>query len=113
MNADNEQNYKARYAQRTTFRRILDTALDGYWLVGKQGNLLDVNNAACAMLDYSREEMLHLRVSDIDIIDTPATIKARIEKMQGTGGDRFESRHRRSDKSEVDVEVSISLLNEE
>lgn len=92
------------------FQSTLETSIDGYWQVDLQGRLTDVNAAACAMLGYTKPEMLSLRVPDIDIVVSEEDVKARIEKMLKTGGDRFESRHRRKDGSELDVEVSLSLV---
>ncbi len=37
---------------------ILQTAFDGYWLVDLEGRIIDVNDAAVAMLGYTRETML-------------------------------------------------------
>jgi len=91
-------------------QKVLETALDGYWLVNQQGRLVDVNQAACDMLGYPRQTMLSLHVADIDLYDSAALVKARSERVLRTGGDRFESRHRCRDGREIDVEVSISLL---
>ncbi|MBK7000473.1 MAG: PAS domain S-box protein [Rhodoferax sp.] len=95
---------------RENLQSILETSLDGYWQVDLQGRLTDVNAAACAMLGYTKPEMLGLRVTDITVIDNEEGVKARIEKIMETGGDRFESRHRRKDGNELDVEVSINLV---
>ncbi|MBK7000476.1 MAG: PAS domain-containing protein [Rhodoferax sp.] len=48
---------------------ILETSLDGYWQVDLQGRITDVNAAACAMLGYTKLEMLALSVTDITVID--------------------------------------------
>ena len=77
------------------------------------GKILKVNGSACAMLGYSREEMLDLSVSDIEALDTPDDIAARTDRILKTGGERFVSRHRRKDGTEIDLEVSISLLQSE
>ena len=95
---------------REILRRILDTVMDGYWLVDKQARLIDVNDAACEMLGYGRQEMLALNILDIDVLDRPEDVKARIDRVLAKGADRFESRHRRKDRAEIDVEVSISYL---
>ena len=99
-----------RQHQHELLRNILDTALDGYWLVDTQGKLQDVNEAACAMLGYTKQEALVLHVSDIDLVDSPQVVESRVEHMKIHGGDSFESRHRRKDGSIIDVEVSIRHL---
>jgi diguanylate cyclase (GGDEF)-like protein/PAS domain S-box-containing protein len=89
---------------------ILSSALDGYWLVGAQGQLVDVNAAACNMLGYSRDEMLALSVPAIEAADTPFDVQHRIESMKDSGGARFESQHRCKDGGILDVEVAITYL---
>jgi PAS domain S-box-containing protein len=89
---------------------ILSTAMDGYWLVDMEGRLVEVNDAACRLTGYSREEMLALHVSDIDLFDQPDAVRARIQKIIASGGERFESQHRTRSGERIDVEVSINLL---
>lgn len=89
---------------------VLQTAFDGYWLVDLEGRLLDVNESAALMLGYTREAMIGLCVKDIDVVDTPADICARVERMLKSGGERFESKHRKQSGEIIDIEASISLL---
>jgi diguanylate cyclase (GGDEF)-like protein/PAS domain S-box-containing protein len=103
---------KDRREQHALFQDILATALDGYWLADTQGRLLDVNDAACAMLGYTKQDALCLHVSDIDVEDSQEAIDSRIRRMQLHGGDLFESRHRRKDGSIIYVEVSIRYLSQ-
>ncbi len=88
-------------------RTILETAIDGFWLVGEGGRLLQVNEAACAMLCYSREELLRLSISDIDASESPAEVTAHLARVDAVGCDRFETRHRRKDGRLIDVEISV------
>jgi diguanylate cyclase (GGDEF)-like protein/PAS domain S-box-containing protein len=101
---------ESRREQHELLQAILTTALDGYWLTDAKGKLLDVNDAVCSMLGYTRQEALQLNVSDIDVVDTQQEIDRRIQHIQRHGGDLFESRHRRKDGSIIDVEVSVSHL---
>ena len=41
---------------------ILQTAMDGYWLSGAEGRLLEVNEAYCRMSGYSESELLAMSV---------------------------------------------------
>ncbi len=99
-----------RRHQHELLQDILKTALDGYWLTDAQGRLLDVNDAACSMLGYTKQEALGLSVSDIDTVDSQAEIESRVEQIRHQGGALFESRHRRKDGSIIDVEVSSRHL---
>ncbi len=89
---------------------ILRTALDGFWLVDGGGRLLDVNDAACAMLGYSREELLRLTIGEIEARETNAEITAHLALMCRNGADRFETRHRCKDGRVIDVEISVTYL---
>ncbi len=44
-------------------RTILQTAIDGFWLVDAQGCLLEVNDAYCRMSGFSVAELLAMRIS--------------------------------------------------
>jgi len=88
-------------------RTILQTAMDGFWLVGLQGCLLEVNESYCRMSGYSAQELLAMRIPDLEAAETADETTARIQKIMAQGEDRFESRHRRKDGSCYDVEISI------
>jgi len=90
-----------------TYKAILQTALDGYLLVDLQGRILDVNETYCSISGYSREELLALSVPDLEAGENPDAVAARIQKILGSGVDRFESVHRRKDGRLFDAEVSV------
>ena len=89
---------------------VLRTSRDGYFLVGLDASLLDVNDAFCEMTGYSRSECLQLRVQDIDAKESPQDTAERMERIRLTGSEIFESRHRRKDGTVFDVEISASFL---
>jgi PAS domain S-box-containing protein len=88
-------------------RTILQTAIDGFWLVDSQGSLLEVNAAYCRMSGYSAEELLTMRIPDLQAAETGTDIAAHMQKIMTQGEDRFESRHRRKDGSVFDIEVNV------
>jgi PAS domain S-box-containing protein len=88
-------------------RTILETALDSFWLVGPDGMLLDVNEAACALSGFSREELLARSVPDLEANESPEETAEHIARVLERGWDRFETRHRRKDGRIIDVEVSV------
>lgn len=100
----------ALQASRDRLNAVLQTTIDGYWLVDLKGRIIDVNDAAAEMLGYTREALLQLGPIDIDAIDTPADVHARIERMLKSGGERFETKHRTRSGDIIDVEVSITML---
>ena len=100
----------ARDAMRESEERnqaILHTAMDGFLLVNREGEILEVNEAYCQMTGYSKQELLSMRIDDLEIIQTEVQIKAQMQKIKERGMIRFESKHRRKDGSVMDVQISI------
>ena len=93
------------------FRTTLQTAMDGYWVVDLQGNILEVNNAVCRMSGYSEQELLSMRVSDLEACEDQEEIVGRIRRILSIGEDRFETQHRRKDGTLMDLAVSTQYLN--
>ena len=91
------------------YRSILQTAMDGYWRVDMQGNLLEVNDAYSLMSGYSKKELLSMSISDLEAAEIPEDTAVHIQKIISQGMDRFESRHRRKDGSYFYIEVSVQF----
>lgn len=88
------------------YRTIIQASMDSFWKVGEDGRIIDCNETACAMLGYSRDEMLSLFLHDVDALENEAQAAEHVHRVIAQGHDRFETRHRRKDGSSVDVEVS-------
>jgi PAS domain S-box-containing protein len=86
---------------------ILQSAMDGFCCVDLAGRLVEVNEAYCRMSGYEKAELLRLRISELEALETNSDVAARIHKLRSVGHDRFISRHRRKDGSLYDVEVSL------
>jgi PAS domain S-box-containing protein len=95
------------------YRTIVSTALDGFWIVDMQGRFLDVNDAYCNLVGYSREELLTISIPDVEAVEKLEETAARIRKIMEVGGDRFETRHRCKDGRIVDIEVSVNYMKAE
>lgn len=90
------------------YQSILATTLDGFWLVSGDGRLIDVNPAYVRQSGYSREELLGMRISDLEAKESAAQTAEHIQRIIESGGDQFESVHRRKDGSTWIVEVSTT-----
>ncbi len=90
----------------TLHRSILQTTVDGFWMVDSIGQLLEVNDAYCLMSGYSKQELLAMNISDLEAIETPEETSAHMQKVIMHGEKRFETRHRRKDGSIFEVEIS-------
>jgi len=94
-------------------RTILRTAMDGFWLVDLQGRLLEVNDTYCRMSGYSEQELLGMRIPDLESQEVDSDTASHIQKIIAEGEDRFESRHRRKNGSVFNVEISVQYRAEE
>jgi PAS domain S-box-containing protein len=88
-------------------RTILQSAMDGFWVVDPQGHLLEVNDTYCRMSGYSAQELLTMNIADVKGGEAREDPAPRIMSIMAQGESRFESRHRRKDGSLFDVEVSV------
>jgi formate hydrogenlyase transcriptional activator len=104
---------KVREGERTIrelklFRTLVDHCNDAMEVVDPETlRFLDVNEEACSALGYSREELLLLRVFDIDPVVTEASAAKLIEELGKSGSVVLERVHRRKDGSTFPVEVSL------
>jgi PAS domain S-box-containing protein len=110
---DKPENQKQGNIPLEYYKTIVQTGIDGTWVVDMEGHFLEVNNAYCKLVGYSRDEVLKMKISDIEAIEKPEDVRQRIEKVMKTGGDRFETRHRRKDGSIIEVEVSVNYTKDE
>lgn len=96
--------------QYNEYKTVLQTTLDGYWMVDIHGNLVEVNQSYCDMSGYSTEELLKMHISQIEMIESPEDTKKRIEKIIKNGSDLFETVHRKKDGTVMNVEVSTTFI---
>jgi PAS domain S-box-containing protein len=90
------------------YRAAIETSADGFWLSDAHGRILEVNDAYLKRSGYSREELLSLRICDIDALEDPAETAAHIDKIIREGSDLFETQHRAKDGTLWPVEVNSS-----
>ncbi|MDH5600225.1 MAG: ATP-binding protein [Gammaproteobacteria bacterium] len=90
------------------YKILLDSATDAFFLHDLKGKLLDVNRQACHSLGYSKDELLKLKVADIDVESTKP--KINWNKLKEGENIRFDSVHQRKDGSTFPVEVSLGYI---
>ncbi|SMF95944.1 PAS domain S-box-containing protein [Methylomagnum ishizawai] len=89
-------------------RRVLfEQSSDGIVVLDMEGGVCEANRSYCEMLGYSAAEILALHVWDWDARWDRLELEAMLRRA-GAAGARFETRHRRKDGAEIDVEVSCS-----
>jgi PAS domain S-box-containing protein len=106
--AEREQAEQALRDSDDAHRHILAASLDGFWLTDVEGRLLEVNATYARQSGYSREELLGMRIGELEINETAAEIAQHIKRILAAGSEQFESIHRRKDGSNWYVEISAS-----
>jgi PAS domain S-box-containing protein len=93
------------------YQTIVGTAMDSFAIHDMQGHFLEVNEAYCQLVGYSRDELLDMLFEDVEVIEQAEDRAERIRRMvKETGHDRFEDRLRRKDGGTVDVDISVNYL---
>ncbi|MDO9550088.1 MAG: PAS domain S-box protein [Methanoregula sp.] len=98
------------------YRLLLQNANDMIFIheVNPQGpgKFLEVNDTICSTLGYSREELLSMQVSDIDVPEQQEKIPAIQNHLYSHQNTRFETEHIAKDGHRVPVEVTVALLEQ-
>ncbi len=95
------------------YRRIVETANEGVWVVDQNMNTTFVNQRFADMLGYSREEIVGHNVMDYIITDDKAVMEAQFDaRRNGTKG-RYECKFRHRDGRVVWCLISGSPLTDD
>jgi PAS domain S-box-containing protein len=86
---------------------ILASAMDGFWISDIDGCFIEVNDSYCRMSGYTSQELLTMKISDLECVETKEEVELHKQKIIEKGEDRFETLHRRKDGSVFNVEVSV------
>lgn len=89
------------------YRNIIQTLMDCFWLTDIEGRILDVNDAYCRLSGYAREELLKMRIPDVEAKEAPRDTARHIQEVIAKGYARFETQHRRKDGEMLEIEVSV------
>ncbi len=98
------------------YRYLFQNASDKIFLLkirddGLPGRFVEVNNAACRSLGYSRKEFLSMALRDIEGITGPPNMEKIMKILRKKGRTTFEADHVRKDGSGINVEISAHLFH--
>ncbi|MBR9702077.1 PAS domain S-box protein [Candidatus Pacearchaeota archaeon] len=92
------------------FKTLVSHANDAIYLVDPiTSQFLDVNDKACEDLGYAREELMRMRVRDIDSVTPEGFWESHIEEVRKRPM-VFEGEHKRKDGSVFPVELSVRYV---
>lgn len=92
------------------FRTLFENAGDAIFIHDMQGRFIEVNQVACDVLGYSRDELLQLTPRQIDTPEFAARVSERIGQIQAEGAAVFESAHVRRDGRVIPVEINSRVI---
>ena len=99
---ESEQRYRGIFEQTTDSIVVVDL---------KTGRIVDFNDAAHENLGYTREEFTGLKLNDIEALESHAAVRKRIKKFIKDKQAEFETRHRKKDGEERDMDVRARVIS--
>ncbi|HET7586388.1 MAG TPA: ATP-binding protein [Gemmatimonadaceae bacterium] len=101
---------EALRASEERFRRLFEQAADSLFVHDAEGRFVDVNPRAVESLGYTRDELLALRVRDIEQGITPQELARAWHELQESGTITLRGQHQRKDGTRFPVEVRLGRL---
>ena len=91
-------------------RRLIEHSTDAFYVHDLKGKIVDINQHACESLCYTREELLTLSISDIEMAVADEKHLAIWHRMVPGVPATFDGIHRRKDGTIFPVEVRLSVF---
>jgi PAS domain S-box-containing protein len=89
----------------------MDQIDDAVYRTRPDARIENVNDAACGMLGYTRDELTSLTIPDIDPTIDQQTWTAIWNRVKHSGSVRLETRHRTKDGTLIPVEIVANHIN--
>ena len=93
------------------YKTLLESAADAFYLHDIEGRFIDVNVQGCVALGYTREELLNLSVSDVEVGQPPDVLKEVWPKLERGEIIQLDGLHQRKDGTVFSVEVRLGLIH--
>ena len=94
------------------FRTLVDNATDGIFVIDSYTSaILDVNETACHMLGYDKNELVGMSVPDFNPAFSVERWTEFAASVRENGTRKIESEHRREDGTTFPVEIRISHVS--
>ncbi|MDB4868317.1 MAG: hypothetical protein JWR03_2650, partial [Cohnella sp.] len=97
-------------ASEEKFRMLVDQAADSFFLIDRNGLIIDVNTQACKILGYTREHLLSMHLEMICAL--PATERQElINKVAGGQAANFEDQMILGNGTRIPVDINLGLIH--
>jgi PAS domain S-box-containing protein len=93
------------------YQKLFDQSNDPIFLHTIDGEIIDVNDRACEMLEYNKPELLSMKMPNLHPRSERKYAKKALEQIAKTGFIRFETRFLCKSGRTVDVEVSARIID--
>ncbi|MDD2883881.1 MAG: PAS domain S-box protein [Dechloromonas sp.] len=94
------------------YRGIFSYAQDGICLVNPDTlTVVEINDAGCQLIGYTREETTHLRLSDLEVNQDQTLAQQLIADVMARGQKTFETPYRHRDGSRLFARVAASVVH--
>jgi diguanylate cyclase (GGDEF)-like protein/PAS domain S-box-containing protein len=93
------------------FSRVVQSAIDGFYITNERGAILEVNDALCKLLGYTFDELTAMHVKDLEEAEQHRVLTTHFNIDIQQGYDRFETRYKHKDGNQIDVQVSARSLD--
>ncbi|MEO1347410.1 MAG: PAS domain S-box protein [Cyanobacteria bacterium J06635_15] len=107
---ERKQAEEALRESETRFKTLIEQAADAFYVINVHGQILDVNQQACRSLGYTRDELVRLRVPDIQKKLGSEDFQNLWRRLVPGKPLTIEGIHQRKDGSTFPVEVGVGLL---
>lgn len=101
------------FAQMTRNQTILQTSTDGFALIDEEGHIVDANPSLCTMTGYTKEELVHMKFTDIELLESQFDPVNLLERIKEARSLVFQADQKTKDGTLVAVEISASFTEME
>ncbi|WP_300454121.1 PAS domain S-box protein [Accumulibacter sp.] len=90
------------------YRAVIETSPDGFWVVDREGCLLEANETYARLSGYSRAELRGMHIADLEAEEDQAAVMAHMERIVEQGSDLFQTRHRAKSGRLWHAEINVA-----
>jgi PAS domain S-box-containing protein len=92
------------------YRQLFEQAADGIFIADLEGNFIEINSNGCAMIGYSRDEILDLKMQDLIPAEDLEQVPLKLDRLKAGEHVLVERRLKHKNGTLVHLEISARLL---